>query len=399
MRLYNSESRGIENFTVRDGHVGMYVCGVTPYDTTHIGHAFTFLTFDILVRYFRHKGVDVTYVQNVTDIDDDVLRKAREVGMNWRELADQETRKFLQDMQELNAVPFDHYTAATDHIAEMHTITQRLLDEGLAYVVNGSVYFEVSKDAKFGKLSHLSLEEMLPIANERGNKPDDPNKRDPLDFVLWQAAAPGEPTWESPWGPGRPGWHIECTAMSTKYLGQSIDIHGGGGDLIFPHHECEIAQAENATGVKPFARFWMHVAMVNYDDEKMSKSLGNLVLAHDLLKTWSPDAIRLYLFSNHYRTEWEFLDEEMQRWSDAARALSVARYRQSGSASSGIEIEANRSAFVAAIEDDLDTPAAIHELSALGEAISTASPEADVSHAQAALAELGNILGLSFVAR
>lgn len=399
MRLYNSESRGIENFTVRDGHVGMYVCGVTPYDTTHIGHAFTFLTFDILVRYFRHKGVDVTYVQNVTDIDDDVLRKAREVGMNWRELADRETRKFLQDMQELNAVPFDHYTAATDHIAEMHTITQRLLDEGLAYVVNGSVYFEVSKDAKFGKLSHLSLEEMLPIANERGNKPDDPNKRDPLDFVLWQAAAPGEPTWESPWGPGRPGWHIECTAMSTKYLGQSIDIHGGGGDLIFPHHECEIAQAENATGVKPFARFWMHVAMVNYDDEKMSKSLGNLVLAHDLLKTWSPDAIRLYLFSNHYRTEWEFLDEEMQRWSDAARALSVARYRQSGSASSGIEIEANRSAFVAAIEDDLDTPAAIHELSALGEAISTASPEADVSHAQAALAELGNILGLSFVAR
>lgn len=399
MRLYNSESRGIENFTVRDGHVGMYVCGVTPYDTTHIGHAFTFLTFDILVRYFRHKGVDVTYVQNVTDIDDDVLRKAREVGMNWRELADRETRKFLQDMQELNAVPFDHYTAATDHIAEMHTITQRLLDEGLAYVVNGSVYFEVSKDAKFGKLSHLSLEEMLPIANERGNKPDDPNKRDPLDFVLWQAAAPGEPTWESPWGPGRPGWHIECTAMSTKYLGQSIDIHGGGGDLIFPHHECEIAQAENATGVKPFARFWMHVAMVNYDDEKMSKSLGNLVLAHDLLKTWSPDAIRLYLFSNHYRTEWEFLDEEMQRWSDAARALSVARYRQSGSASSGIEIEANRSAFVTALEDDLDTPAAIHELSALGEAISTASPEADVSHAQAALAELGNILGLSFVAR
>lgn len=399
MRLYNSESRGIENFTVRDGHVGMYVCGVTPYDTTHIGHAFTFLTFDILVRYFRHKGVDVTYVQNVTDIDDDVLRKAREVGMNWRELADRETRKFLQDMQELNAVPFDHYTAATDHIAEMHTITQRLLDEGLAYVVNGSVYFEVSKDAKFGKLSHLSLEEMLPIANERGNKPDDPNKRDPLDFVLWQAAAPGEPIWESPWGPGRPGWHIECTAMSTKYLGQSIDIHGGGGDLIFPHHECEIAQAENATGVKPFARFWMHVAMVNYDDEKMSKSLGNLVLAHDLLKTWSPDAIRLYLFSNHYRTEWEFLDEEMRRWSDAARALSVARYRQSGSASTGIEIEANRSAFVAAIEDDLDTPAAIHELSALGEAISTASPEADVSHAQAALAELGNILGLSFVAR
>jgi len=397
MRLYNSESREIENFTVRDGHVGIYVCGVTPYDTTHIGHAFTFLTFDILVRYFRHKGIDVTYVQNVTDIDDDVLRKAREVGMNWRELADQETRKFLQDMRDLNAVPFDHYTAATDHITEMHAITQRLLDAGFAYIVNGSVYFEVSKDKEFGKLSHLSIDEMLPIANERGNNPDDPNKRDPLDFVLWQAAAPGEPTWESPWGPGRPGWHIECTAMSTKYLGQSIDIHGGGGDLIFPHHECEIAQAENATGIEPFARFWMHVAMVNYDHEKMSKSLGNLVLAHELLKSWSPDAIRLYLFSNHYRTEWEYLDEEMQRWSDAASVLSVARHHQSGSDPSNIACGAHRSAFFAALEDDLDTPSAIRELSNLGEAITQASPNADVSRAQETLAELGDMLGLSFV--
>jgi L-cysteine:1D-myo-inositol 2-amino-2-deoxy-alpha-D-glucopyranoside ligase len=397
MRLYNSESREIENFTVRDGHVGIYVCGVTPYDTTHIGHAFTFLTFDILVRYFRHKGIDVTYVQNVTDIDDDVLRKAREVGMNWRELADQETRKFLQDMRDLNAVPFDHYTAATDHITEMHAITQRLLDAGFAYIVNGSVYFEVSKDKEFGKLSHLSIDEMLPIANERGNNPDDPNKRDPLDFVLWQAAAPGEPTWESPWGPGRPGWHIECTAMSTKYLGQSIDIHGGGGDLIFPHHECEIAQAENATGIEPFARFWMHVAMVNYDHEKMSKSLGNLVLAHELLKSWSPDAIRLYLFSNHYRTEWEYLDEEMQRWSDAASVLQVARHHQSGSDPSTIACVAYRSAFFAALEDDLDTPSAIRELSNLGEAITQASPDADVSRAQETLAELGDMLGLSFV--
>ncbi len=395
MRLYNSESREVETFTVRDGHVGMYVCGVTPYDTTHIGHAFTFLIFDILVRYFRHNGTAVTYVQNVTDIDDDVLRKAKEVGMNWRQLADRETRKFLQDMQDLNAVPFDHYTAATDHIAEMHTITQRLLDKGFAYVDNGSVYFDVSKDATFGKLSHLSIDEMLPIANERGNNPDDPNKRDPLDFVLWQAAAPGEPTWESPWGPGRPGWHIECTAMSTKYLGQSIDIHGGGGDLIFPHHECEIAQAENATGVEPFSRFWMHVAMVNYDNEKMSKSLGNLVLAHDLLKTWSPDAIRLYLFSNHYRSEWEFLDHEMPRWSDVSSSLAIARHRDGGANASEINHEAHRSAFLAALEDDLNTPTAIRELSTLAEAITTALSDSDVSEAQATLADLGDILGLS----
>lgn len=287
MRLYNSQTRSTDEFVVNDGHVGIYVCGVTPYDTTHIGHAFTFLTFDILVRLLRHQGHRVTYVQNVTDIDDDILRKAREVGLEWDELGQRETQKFLRDMKGLNAVEFDHYTAATQHIPDMLAIIEKLVEGGFAYVVNGSVYFEVAKDPEFGKLSHLSISEMLPIANERGNNPDDPNKRDPLDFVLWQAAAPGEPTWDSPWGPGRPGWHIECTAMATRYLGKTIDIHGGGYDLIFPHHECEIAQAENATGVEPYVRTWMHVAMVNYEGEKMSKSLGNLVLASDLLRQYS----------------------------------------------------------------------------------------------------------------
>lgn len=396
MRLYNSESLSIEDFTVRDGHVGIYVCGVTPYDTTHIGHAFTFLTFDILVRYFRHTGIGVTYVQNVTDIDDDILRKAKEVNMNWRELADQETRKFLQDMRDLEAIPFDHYTAATDHVTEMQEIITRLVDKELAYVANGSVYFEVRKDREFGKLSHLDIDDMLPVANERGNKPGDPNKRDPLDFVLWQAGAPGEPTWESPWGPGRPGWHIECTAMATTYLGKSIDIHGGGEDLIFPHHECEVAQAENATGVKPFARFWFHVAMVNYQDEKMSKSLGNLVLAHELLKTFSADAIRLYLFSHHYRTEWEFLREEMEQWADTSRELASGRRRESGSKPVDIDTEGYRTRFFAAIEDDLDTPVAIDQLMNLSGEITDASPDADVMQAQATLAELGSIIGLTF---
>ncbi len=396
MRLYNSQSRSIDEFAVSDGHVGMYVCGVTPYDTTHIGHAFTFLTFDILVRLLRHKGLDVTYVQNVTDIDDDILRKARETGIGWDELGQRETQKFLQDMQNLNAVPFDHYTAATQHVPEMVEIVEKLIENGFAYEVEGNVYFEVSRDPEFGKLSRIPEADMLSVANERGNKPDDPNKRHPLDFVLWQAAAPGEPTWDSPWGPGRPGWHIECTAMATKYLGRSIDIHGGGYDLIFPHHECEIAQSENATGVQPFARFWMHVAMVNYEGEKMSKSLGNLVLASDLPARYPADAIRLYLFSHHYRMIWEFDDQEMDEWSNKAARLRKAAHRASGSVESDIDTETFRSTFLDALEHDLHTPAAIGTLTALADVIHAAPDDANLTEALAALHDLGHILGLTF---
>jgi L-cysteine:1D-myo-inositol 2-amino-2-deoxy-alpha-D-glucopyranoside ligase len=396
MRLYNSQTRSLDELVVNDGHVGIYVCGVTPYDTTHIGHAFTFLTFDILVRLLRHNGFDVTYVQNVTDIDDDILRKAREVGIEWDELGRRETEKYLNDMKGLNALPFDHYTAATQHVPEMLGIIEKLVEGGYAYEANGSVYFEVAKDPEFGKLSHLSLADMLPIANERGNNPDDPNKRDPLDFILWQAAAPGEPTWESPWGPGRPGWHIECTAMATKYLGQTIDIHGGGYDLIFPHHECEIAQSENATGVEPFVRYWMHVAMVNYEGEKMSKSLGNLVLASDLLQRYHPDSIRLNLFSHHYRTVWEFQDEEMEEWDHKTRRVHDAMRRSSGEDDAGIDIEFFRISYFDDLDLDLNTPAAIGTLIALADAIHAAPASADVRPAQAAMRELGGILGLTF---
>jgi L-cysteine:1D-myo-inositol 2-amino-2-deoxy-alpha-D-glucopyranoside ligase len=396
MRLYNSQTRAVEEFVARDGHVGIYVCGVTPYDTTHIGHLFTFLTFDVLVRLLRHQALDVTYVQNVTDIDDDILRKAKEVGLEWNELGRRETEKYLADMRGMNALPFDHYTAATQHVPEMIGIVEKLIDGGFAYVVNGSAYFDVASDPEFGKLSHLSLGEMLPVANERGNDPDDPNKRNPLDFVLWQAAKPGEPTWDSPWGPGRPGWHIECTAMATRYLGPSIDIHGGGHDLIFPHHECEIAQSENATGIEPFSRFWMHVAMVNYEGEKMSKSLGNLVLASDLLKRYSADAIRLYLFSHHYRATWEFQDDEMDEWARRAARLLEAMQRESGKADAEIDVETYREAFLADMERDLHTPAAIGTLTALADAIHAAPHGADVRRAQETMRELGGILGLTF---
>lgn len=396
MRLYNSQTRTTDELVVRDGHVGIYVCGVTPYDTTHIGHAFTFLAFDILVRYLRHQGHRVTYVQNVTDIDDDILRKSKELGLAWDELARRETEKFLQDMKGLNAVDFDHYTAATAHIPDMLAIVEKLVEQEFAYVVDGSVYFEVAKDPEFGKLSHLTIDEMLPIANERGNNPDDPKKRDPLDFVLWQAGAPGEPTWDSPWGPGRPGWHIECTAMATKYLGTTLDVHGGGYDLIFPHHECEIAQSENSSGVEPFSRFWMHVAMVNYEGEKMSKSLGNLVLASDLLQRYSADAIRLYLFSHHYRQVWEFIDGDMEHWGQTSEKLNAAATRASGSAEASIDHEATRDAFVKDIANDLATPGAVGSLVALADAINAAPADADVSDAQQTLRDLGDILGLTY---
>jgi L-cysteine:1D-myo-inositol 2-amino-2-deoxy-alpha-D-glucopyranoside ligase len=398
MRLFNTQSGEIEPFVAQDNSVGIYVCGVTPYDTTHMGHAYTFLTFDILIRFLRFTGYRVTYVQNVTDIDDDILRKAGELGIAWDELARQETEKFLGDMRDLNALDPDHYVRATEHIPQMVSLIERILDAGRAYQSGGSVYYSVASDPGFGKLSHLDRLEMLPIANERGNDPDDPNKRDPLDFVLWQAAKPGEPTWPSPWGDGRPGWHIECSAMATDYLGPTFDIHGGGADLIFPHHECEIAQSETATGQEPFARYWMHVGMVEYQGEKMSKSLGNLVLARDALQTSSADAIRLYLFSHHYRAPWEYMDDEVDEWSRLADDLREAISFPAYGIEQEVDVSSIRERFIHAIEDDLDTPTAIEALREIGAAILEAPEEEDVRDAQETLRELADVLGLTLSA-
>ncbi len=395
MRLFNTQSGELEEFTARDGAVGIYVCGITPYDTTHMGHAFTFLTFDILVRYLRHLGLDVTYVQNVTDIDDDILRKSQELGLTWDELGTRETNKYLADMRHLNAIPFDHYVRATGHVPEMVAIIEELVAKGFAYVANGSVYFSVAKDPEFGKLSHIPKDQMLPIANERGNFPDDPNKQDPIDFILWQAASPGEPSWESPWGLGRPGWHIECSAMSVKYLGQTVDIHGGGFDLIFPHHECEIAQSENASGQKPFTRYWMHVGMVEYQGEKMSKSLGNLVLASEVLKHYDADAIRLYLFSHHYRQAWEYQDDEVEDWARLSGDLREAVTFTSYGIDEEVEVAKEEARFFAALEDDLDTASAIEALRDIATAILEAPEEDDIRDAQRRLRHLASILGLT----
>lgn len=395
MQLFNTESGAVERFTARDGAVGMYVCGVTPYDTTHVGHAFTFLTFDILARWLRHKGLNVTYVQNVTDIDDDILRKAKEVGLTWTELGNREIARYLKDMEDLNWVPPDHYVRATEHVPEMLDITQALIAKGNAYESHGSVYFSVASDAEFGKLSHIPREEMLPIANERGNTPNDPNKRDPLDFVVWQAWQEGEPSWDSPYGPGRPGWHVECSAMASRYLGPSIDIHGGGYDLVFPHHECEIAQSENAFGVEPFARYWMHAAMVGYNGEKMSKSLGNLVLVSNVLKEYSADALRLYLFSHHYRVPWTYEDAEVDHWARVADDFREAIDLPAYGIDNELDISSARDHFMNAMDDDLNTPAAIEALQEIATAILESPEDDDTRDAQRTLRELGDVLGLT----
>lgn len=397
MHLFNTQTQEKELVTAPSGKLGVYVCGVTPYDTTHAGHAFTFLTFDILVRFLRYLDFDVTYVQNVTDIDDDVLRKAKELGTTWDELGRRETERYLQDMRDLNALSPDHYLKATEHTKEMISIIEPLIAGGHAYVANGSVYFSVASDPEFGKLSHIPVAEMLPIANERGNFPDDPNKRAPLDFILWQAAAPGEPTWPSPWGPGRPGWHIECSAMATKYLGNTVDIHGGGSDLIFPHHECEIAQTELSTGDKPFVRYWVHAGMVEYQGEKMSKSLGNLVLVRDVLNTYDADTLRLYLFSHHYREAWEYVDEEIDDWARLAQDLREASDFPAFGIEEEVDVSVFREHFLNAMNDDLDTPSAIEALREISQAILEAPEDEDVREAQETLRELSAVLGLSLV--
>jgi L-cysteine:1D-myo-inositol 2-amino-2-deoxy-alpha-D-glucopyranoside ligase len=395
MHLFNTQSMEKELVTAPSGKLGIYVCGVTPYDTTHAGHAFTFLTFDILVRFLRYLDYDVTYVQNVTDIDDDILRKANELGTTWDELGKRETERYLQDMRDLYALAPDHFLRATDHTREMIAIIEPLIERGFAYESNGNVYFSVASDSEFGKLSHLKPEQMLPLANERGNNPDDPNKRDPLDFVLWQASAPGEPSWDSPWGPGRPGWHIECSAMATTYLGDTVDIHGGGADLVFPHHECEIAQSENATGKSPFVRYWMHVGMVEYLGEKMSKSLGNLVLVRDVLSSYSADVFRLYLFSHHYRASWEYVDEEVDEWARLAEDLREAVDFPAFGIEEVVDVAVFRERFLNAMNDDLDTPSAIAALREIAQAILEAPEDEDVRDAQETLRELSAVLGLS----
>lgn len=361
MKLFNTLTQSLEEFVPLENTVRVYVCGVTPYDTTHLGHAFTYVSFDALMRYLLASGYGVKYVQNVTDIDDDIIRKSREVGLSWDELGRRETARFLNDMDALNVRRPDVYAKATEQMAPIIEIVSSLIEQGYAYVSQGCVFFSVKQDAEFGQMARAiglhDYDAMLTIANERGNFPDDTRKRDPLDFVLWQAQAPGEPAWDSPWGPGRPGWHIECSAMSLRYLGEQIDIHGGGADLAFPHHTCEIAQSEHFTHKAPFSRVWMHTGMVYQDGEKMSKSLGNLTLISNLLKEHSADTIRVTLLNHHYRYPWECFEPDL-----AFANQMVSNFRQVrelvGSHTEGSD-SLLHGRFVAAMDNDLNTPEAL----------------------------------------
>jgi L-cysteine:1D-myo-inositol 2-amino-2-deoxy-alpha-D-glucopyranoside ligase len=334
----------------------MYTCGITPYDSAHVGHAATYLAYDILQRRLRDLGHDTQCVRNVTDVDDDILRKAREIGVYYLDLAAEEMARFDDAMRSLNLLPCFSEPRATSAIPDILGFIGMVLESGHAYQAGGAVYFSVASFDRFGQISHLDRETMLALAAERGGNVEDPNKRDPLDFVLWQPSAPDEPWWESLWGRGRPGWHIECSALAMRELGTTIDLHGGGGDLIYPHHECEAAQSEAATG-ELFVRHWMHGGMVRLDGEKMSKSLGNLVFVGDLLKEWEPAAVRLAILAHHYRPGWDWTDSLMP---DAEARL--AAWRASGAGDGALE------EVRAALDDDLDTPAALAAMDAAASA-------------------------------
>jgi L-cysteine:1D-myo-inositol 2-amino-2-deoxy-alpha-D-glucopyranoside ligase len=406
LRLHDARRGGLHRFEpVGDGPIGLYVCGVTPYDTGHLGHAFTYVSFDVLHRYLEYLGHEVVYVQNLTDVDDDMLRTARESGEDYLALGNRWVTTFLTEMAALNWLPPDHLPRATQHVPHMVAMIQQLVANGLAYAAGGNVYFSIAADARYGELSKLPRSEMLPLANERGNVPDMPGKRDPLDFVLWQRSLTDEPVWASPWGPGRPGWHIECSAMSTAYLGSRFEIHGGGADLIFPHHESELAQSEGATGVRPWVAHWTHAGMLSYGGDKMSKSLGNLVLVRDLLRTYPGDAIRHYLVSRHYRSEVDFTEADLARAADAAAILRRACLRAEELApadpaladAAGLHriVAEHRSRFLAAMDDDLDTPRAMPELHALAALALESHDPALAAQAGWMVRELGaRILGL-----
>ncbi|HLF40224.1 MAG TPA: cysteine--tRNA ligase [Acidimicrobiia bacterium] len=389
IKLYDTARREVVDFQPVGRPVRMYVCGITPYDSTHLGHAATYLTYDVLARRLEELGHEVSLVRNVTDVDDSILPKARQLGVDYLELAESELARFRSDMEALNMRTPAAEPRATEAVPGIVDLVGRLLESGYAYPADGNVFFEVSTFPDFGALSHLSRAEMLALAGERGGRPDDPAKRDPLDFTLWQRSAPDEPVWDAPFGPGRPGWHIECSAMALAAHGPTLDLHGGGADLVFPHHECEIAQSTALTG-QPLARHWVHSAMVAYEGEKMSKSLGNLVFVSDLLKVADARAIRLALMRHHYRVGFEWFDTDL----DEGRALLhrlVAASRGEVDRAGGADSRPFAARVRAALDDDLDIPRAVEGLDDLASAVLSAGPDAA---APGALAELALLLGI-----
>ena len=419
LRIYNTMTRHKEDFQpLQEGRVGIYVCGITAYDYCHAGHARSAVVFDVITRYLRYRGYEVTYVKNFTDLDDKIIARAKAEGRDFSEIANRYIAACNEDMDALGVLRPTVSPRATEYIDDMLRHIGRLIDKGAAYAVDGDVYFAVDRFPAYGKLSGRELEDMM--AGARVDISD--SKKNPFDFALWKASKEGEPWWDSPWGRGRPGWHIECSCMSQRFLGDTFDIHGGGEDLIFPHHENEIAQSEGATG-ESFANYWIHNGFVRINDEKMSKSLGNIFTIRDMLKSYHPEVIRFFLLSSHYRSPVDFSDGQlaearlaMERFYKTRKAL---KDRLAGAADfSGItadrlegrerelmdRIEALPQRFAEAMDDDFNTPRALaalfetvrHVNAFLAERKEPLSVESlfVLDEASSALGDVGAVLGL-----
>ena len=393
MKVFNTLTGQKEDFRPRGEAVTMYVCGITAYDESHIGHAMTYVIFDVIKRYLKFKGYIVRHVQNFTDIDDKIIERANRSGVPPAELVNKYVGQYFVDMDALNIERADIYPRATEEIPKVIGIIQGLLAKGYAYESEGSVYFRVRNFPDYGKLSHRNLAEMISKASDYEEK-----KEDPLDFALWKASKPGEPFWESPWGRGRPGWHIECSAMALRHLGDSIDIHGGGQDLIFPHHENEIAQSESFTGVVPFARYWLHNGLMQQDKQKMSKSTGNLVSIKDALDRFSSDAIRLFILSSHYRNPLTYSEQALQASERVAERLrwALTHRANAGEGVALLDAETFEQKFVEAMDDDFNTAQAIAMLLELTREINRGAEQGvNITKAQHTLLKLAGILGLT----
>jgi len=407
LRVYNTLSGKKEEFQpLVPGKVGMYVCGVTVYDYCHIGHARANIVFDIVYRYLQYSNYDVTYVRNYTDVDDKIINRANQQGISSKQLAEEFIQAFDEDMEALGLRKPTHEPKATEYIDRIIVLAKQLIEKGMAYESAGDVYYSVEKFPTYLKLSKRNMEEMQAGARIAPGE----QKRNPMDFALWKAAKPGEPSWESPWGPGRPGWHIECSAMSSALLGETFDIHGGGRDLIFPHHENEIAQSEGVSG-KPFVKYWLHNGFVNINQEKMSKSLGNFFTIRDILKSYNPEVVRFFILTAHYRSPVDFSDQNLKEaqagLSRFYEALQLAAEAVEGvpesdvAAQEGAELEAQ---FRAAMDDDFNTAQAIghlfegvrtiNRLVAEKKFRKKADKVASVRALREKIAELGDVLGL-----
>tara|TARA_B100000686_G_scaffold280986_1_gene302445 strand:- start:989 stop:2347 length:1359 start_codon:yes stop_codon:yes gene_type:complete len=391
MRLYNTLSRSVEELVVEDNTVNMYVCGITPYAPSHLGHAMCAIVFDVIRRYLEYKGYKVNFIQNFTDIDDKMIIAANDEGIKVSELAERNIQAYLSELGRLNVMEASEYPRATEEIDSIIQVITDLIEKGYAYEISGDVYFRVKRDEDYGKLSRRNIDDLLAGARLEIEE----TKENPADFALWKSQKPGEPAWDSPWGQGRPGWHIECTAMSLTYLNNKIDIHGGGQDLVFPHHENEIAQSESYTGVEPFARYWMHNGTLGYGEEKMSKSLGNVFSIGEALQVFSSDALRMFFLSSHYRTPLVFSNESVEGQQRAIERLKSAVASNSGE---GEILKTNpyRERFEAAMDEDFNTPIAFSVIFDLARDINRESSNGlNVNPAQDLLSELAKVLGIT----